>query len=111
MHNFDQQRNRETAMSHKWTEGEVREALDRGDSDAIAEILKYVVERGDYVIKRGDMSKGMYEELPSADEEEDSPNQPPPGTFAATARFLFESGLMTGEEADEWKDRMKDGDW
>lgn len=33
---------------------------------------------------------------------------PLPGTYAATARFLAESGIMTGEEADAWKDRMKD---
>jgi hypothetical protein len=56
---------------YKWTEGEVREALDRGDSDAIAEVLKYVVERGDYVIKRGDMSKGMYADPPAEEEEEE----------------------------------------
>ena len=33
---------------------------------------------------------------------------PPPGTFAYTAWTMAKSGLMTGEEADEWKDRMKD---
>lgn len=35
-------------------------------------------------------------------------NMPPFGTVAYTARMLFESGAMTGEEADAWKDRQKD---
>lgn len=34
--------------------------------------------------------------------------EPQPGTFAFTARLLAQSGLMSGDEADEWKDRMKD---
>lgn len=33
---------------------------------------------------------------------------PPFGSFAAVAHMLAESGLMTGEEADEWKDAQKD---
>jgi hypothetical protein len=33
---------------------------------------------------------------------------PLPGTLAFTARLLAQSGLMTGEEADDWKDMMKD---
>lgn len=33
---------------------------------------------------------------------------PPPGSYAATARVLVGSGLMGGEEADEWKERMKE---
>jgi hypothetical protein len=74
MHNFgifDQHRNKEATMGAKWSEGEVREALDRGDSDVIAEVLKYVVERGDRVIARGDMSKGMYAPSAVEFEEED----------------------------------------
>lgn len=35
--------------------------------------------------------------------------EPPPGTFASVARMLASCGIMSGEEADEWKDRMKDG--
>jgi hypothetical protein len=46
----------------KWTEGEVREALGREDHHVIAEILQYVLERGDQVIRRGDMTLGMYAE-------------------------------------------------
>jgi hypothetical protein len=33
---------------------------------------------------------------------------PQPGTYAYTARILAQSGLMTGDEADRWKDEMKD---
>lgn len=33
-----------------------------------------------------------------------------PGTYAFTARLLAESGIMTGDEADAWKDTMKDGE-
>ena len=33
---------------------------------------------------------------------------PQPGTYAYTARILAQSGLMTGDEADAWKDQMKD---
>lgn len=47
-------------MSWKWTEGEVREALRRRDDDVLAEIVKYILERGDAVIKRDDLSLGMY---------------------------------------------------
>lgn len=36
--------------------------------------------------------------------------QPMPGTFAFTARLLAQSGLMSGEEADEWKEAMKEAD-
>lgn len=39
-----------------------------------------------------------------------NPNEPQPGTYAFTARLLAEAGLMSGEEADEWKDMMKDGE-
>lgn len=35
--------------------------------------------------------------------------EPEPGTYAYTARFLAASGLMTGEEADAWKDAAKEG--
>jgi len=34
---------------------------------------------------------------------------PIPGTYAYTARILADLGIMSGEEADDWKDRMKDG--
>lgn len=34
---------------------------------------------------------------------------PPLGTYACTARMMVELGFMSGEEADIWKDRMKDG--
>lgn len=43
-------------------------------------------------------------------EEEELPRGPMPGTYAFTARLLAESGIMTGDEADAWKDMMKDGD-
>jgi|DEB0MinimDraft_3_1074331.scaffolds.fasta_scaffold195406_2 hypothetical protein len=45
----------------KWTEGEAREAIRQEDHDVICEILRYVLERGDHVIARGDMRLGMYE--------------------------------------------------
>jgi hypothetical protein len=38
----------------------------------------------------------------------DSRYEPIPGTYAFTARLLAQSGMMTGEEADRWKDEMKD---
>lgn len=34
---------------------------------------------------------------------------PQPGTYAYTAKLLAQSGLMSGEEADAWKDQMKEG--
>lgn len=46
-------------------------------------------------------------------EPEQTPEQdrgPIPGTYAFTARLLAESGFMSGDEADEWKDMMKDRD-
>ncbi len=36
--------------------------------------------------------------------------EPMPGTYAFTARLLAQSGIMTGDEADAWKDMMKDGE-
>lgn len=39
----------------------------------------------------------------------DDAESPAPGTFAHTARFLAASGLMTGDEADAWKNEMKEG--
>ncbi len=36
-------------------------------------------------------------------------SEPPRGTYAATARMLAQSGFMSGDEADAWKDMMKDG--
>lgn len=33
---------------------------------------------------------------------------PRPGTFAFTARALVEAGIMGGDEADRWKDEMKE---
>lgn len=33
---------------------------------------------------------------------------PEPGTYAYTARALVELGIMSGDEADQWKDEMKD---
>ncbi|MEE8473557.1 MAG: hypothetical protein V3S82_10360 [Dehalococcoidia bacterium] len=35
--------------------------------------------------------------------------RPQPGTFADTARLMVQLGVMTGDEADTWKDDMKDG--
>jgi|SRR5579863_377674 len=35
---------------------------------------------------------------------------PMPGTYAFTARMLAQSGLMTGDEADRWKDEQKEAD-
>ena len=37
-----------------------------------------------------------------------NPYRPKPGTLAFTAMLLAESGAMTGEEADEWKEFMKE---
>lgn len=37
-------------------------------------------------------------------------DQPLPGTLAFTARLLAEMGIMSGDEADEWKDAMKDAE-
>lgn len=34
---------------------------------------------------------------------------PQPGTYAFTARMMVEGGFMSGDEADRWKDEMKDG--
>jgi hypothetical protein len=34
---------------------------------------------------------------------------PPVGTYAFTARMMAELGIMSGDEADQWKDAMKDG--
>lgn len=34
---------------------------------------------------------------------------PPMGTFVFTARMMAEMGMMTGDEADRWKDEMKEG--
>jgi len=36
------------------------------------------------------------------------PREPPIGTYANTARMLVEMGIMDGDEADRWKDEMKD---
>lgn len=36
------------------------------------------------------------------------PTGPMPGTLAWTAKMMVEIGVMTGEEADAWKDEMKD---
>jgi hypothetical protein len=35
---------------------------------------------------------------------------PEPGTFAFTARLLVEAGITDGDEADRWKDEMKEMD-
>lgn len=43
-----------------------------------------------------------------AEADQARPTQPIPGTLAFTARAMAMSGLMTGDEADAWKDRMKD---
>jgi hypothetical protein len=34
---------------------------------------------------------------------------PQPGTYAFTAWMMAKSGMMTGDEADRWKDDMKEG--
>jgi len=34
--------------------------------------------------------------------------EPQPGTYAHTARMVVEMGFMDGDEADAWKDEMKD---
>jgi hypothetical protein len=36
---------------------------------------------------------------------------PPPGTWASIAWEMAKSGLMTGDEADRWKDEMKESGW
>jgi len=38
----------------------------------------------------------------------DIPRQPPVGSWAAIARDMVSLGVMDGDAADEWKDRMKD---
>ena len=45
------------------------------------------------------------------EEEVQLPRGPMPGTYAHTARMLAESGTMTGDEADAWKDMMKEGEY
>jgi hypothetical protein len=35
---------------------------------------------------------------------------PPPGTYAYTAWLMAQSGIMDGDEADRWKDEMKEAD-
>ena len=60
-------------MSWKWTEGEVREALRRRDDDVLAEIVKYILERGANVIKRDDPSLGMYSDPPGEPDPEPAP--------------------------------------
>jgi hypothetical protein len=40
----------------KWTEGEIRRYLAEEDGQSALEVLQYILERGDRVIKRGDMS-------------------------------------------------------
>jgi len=40
--------------------------------------------------------------------EEREEYEPKPGTLAFTARLLAEHGIMSGEEADAWKDAMKE---
>jgi hypothetical protein len=55
----------------------------------------------------GDRAQTRREEQAKADWK--ARNEGPiPGTYAFTARLLAQSGLMTGEEADAWKDQMKD---
>lgn len=39
------------------------------------------------------------------------PTRPQPGTYAFTSRILVDLGIMSGDEADRWKDEMKDGLW
>jgi hypothetical protein len=36
------------------------------------------------------------------------PLRPQPGTYAFTSRVMVDLGLMSGDEADRWKDEMKD---
>ena len=38
------------------------------------------------------------------------PNEPMPGTWAYTARMMAREGWMTHDEADVWKDEMKEGE-
>ena len=40
--------------------------------------------------------------------ERDFDRSPLPGTHAFTSRLLFDLGIMDGDEADCWKDEMKD---
>ncbi len=35
--------------------------------------------------------------------------EPPPGSWASVAREMVRSGMMSGDEADAWKDEMKEG--
>jgi hypothetical protein len=50
------------------------------------------------------------DDAPPSGEPMDPPSEPPVGTWAATARMMVQCGLMTGDEADAWKDEMKEGD-
>jgi hypothetical protein len=36
--------------------------------------------------------------------------EPPVGSWASVARMMAETGMMTGDEADRWKDEMKERD-
>lgn len=53
----------------------------------------------------------MIEEIQMEPRERPEPlptDGPEPGTYAYTARFLAASGIMSGDEADRWKDEMKE---
>lgn len=50
------------------------------------------------------------QDVASPEDEEDA-NAPPPGSWAETARFMASLGGDDGFDWDDWKDRMKDGDF
>jgi hypothetical protein len=48
--------------------------------------------------------------LPDPDLDGEAYAGPPVGTYAHTAWLMAQSGLMDGDEADRWKDEMKEAD-
>jgi hypothetical protein len=47
--------------------------------------------------------KPLYDFMPAP-----IPLHPQPGTYAFTSRILVDLGIMSGDEADAWKDEMKE---
>ena len=55
-----------------------------------------------------DASKADIDPVTGRDMDDDSDHEPRPGSYAYTARFMAQSGIMSGDEADEWKESMKE---
>ena len=82
------------------------EHLNDGDKDA-QELYDGYEPQPEPLDPEGDHGPN-YEPDPDLDGEEYA--GPPVGTYAHTARFLAQSGIMDGDEADRWKDEMKEAD-